>query len=226
MYQGWIEHDLDPFVTFNSVGKISYTNNEAQFFLNHAPLKQVFDLALKNAPQNYGIKTTFLDLSFGTYRFYAISVGYDDDEFISIKLHKSIGVKKENLFKNKGEITNIFTLIDIILSTNLTKSKTKYIKNYDPSIPEFRISAKDFLKLLNSVISTLNTFDSVEVIVRLKVGEYLKINDKKHQLVSVDFNVKGTIEAIDSNLENQASNCGSLLELSSSSIKISLPIIL
>lgn len=224
-YQNWIELDLDPFITFSSNGRIMYTNNEAQFFLNQAVPKKVFELALSYAPKTYGIATNFLDLSFGNYRFYAISVGYEDDEFISIKLFKSIGAKKENLFKSKGEITNIFTLIDIIISTNSTKTKTKFIKNYDPSIPEFRISAKDFLKLINAIIASFADSEKIEVVVRLKVGEYVKISDKKHQLIGVDFISTKDANLSDSNLETLSNNCGSIIELNDKSIKLSLPLI-
>lgn len=221
----WIELDLNPFITFNSNGKIDYTNNEAQFFLNQVAPKKVFELALQFAPKTYGIATNFLDLSFGNYKFYAISVGYEDDEFINIKLYKSNSGKKENLFKNKGEIVNIFTLVDLAISTNSIKNKAKFIKNYDPSIPEFRVAVNDFLKLVNIVIASFEGSQRIDVTVRLKVGEFVKINDKKHQIVSVDFASTTHSNQNNTNIDATANSCGLICEISQNLIQISLPLI-
>lgn len=225
LHQDWIEFDLNPLITFNNSGKILYTNNEAQFFLNQASQKQLFDLALQYAPKNYGICTNFVDLSFGNYTFYAVCVGYYDDENITIKFYKSTGAKKENLFKTKGEIVNIFTLVDVIISTNAIKSKTKFIKNYDPSIPEFRVSAKDFLKLLNSVVLLFENISVIDVIVKLKVGEYVKISNKKHQILSVEFHCKCDLPRTENNIEALSSACGSIAEINKNNVKINLPIV-
>ena len=224
-HQDWIEFDLNPLITFNNSGKILYTNNEAQFFLNQASQKQLFELALQYAPKNYGMCTNFVDLNFGNYTFYAVCVGYYDDENITIKFYKSTGAKKENLFKTKGEIVNIFTLIDVIISTNSIKSKTKFIKNYDPSIPEFRVSAKDFLKLLNSVILLFENISLIDVVVKLKVGEYVKISNKKHQILSIEFHSSYDLPRTENNIEALSSACGSIAEIGKNNVKINLPIV-
>lgn len=226
LHNDWIEFDLNPLITFDNSGKIEYTNNEAQFFLGKANAKQIFELALSHAPKTYGIATKFIDLSYGNYNFYAISIGYYDDEFITIKLYKSNLAKKENLFQKQGEINNLFTLLDIVVSTNSIKQKTKFIKNYDPSIPEFRISAKDFLKLLSSIFTNLENAKKVDVTVKLKVGEYIKIKDKKHRVVAIELVSDSHIVANEQNLEILANSCGSMLELNDATIKIHLPIIL
>ena len=79
-------------------------------------------------------------------------------------------------------MTNIFTLVDLSISTKKTKSDIKYLKNYDPSIPEFRLVASEFLKLLNSVYDCVENSTSITTSVKLKTGEYIRIDEKKYSL--------------------------------------------
>ncbi len=79
-------------------------------------------------------------------------------------------------------------LVDLTISTRKTKSEIKFVKNYDPSIPEFMMVASDFLKLLNSIY---DSFDSdckyINTSVKLKTGEYIKLEDKKYSLVTIEI---------------------------------------
>lgn len=145
-FESWVETDLNPFMTFSSSGKVKYTNNEAQFLLNRVSPKEIFEIAMQYASPNYGFSTSYINLTFQNYQFYAVTIGYEDDETIGIKLYKSNAIKKENIVKTGGEISNIFTLVELAISTNKIKSSANFIKNYDPSIPEFRLAINDFFK--------------------------------------------------------------------------------
>lgn len=225
-FENWIESDLNPFMTFHSSGKIKYTNNEAQFLLNRVPPKDIFDIAMQYAPATYGFSTSYINLTFQNYQFYAVTIGYEDDETIGIKLYKSNSAKKENLVKTGGDISNIFTLMELAISTNKLKSKASFIKNYDPSIPEFRLVINDFLKLLNITYEVFLNSTQITTNVRLKVGEFLKINNDKYSLIAVE--IKG--DSVDTNgfdtIENFAIKYGFAHSFTFDSVEFNLPLIL
>ena len=134
-YEAWVEIDLNPIISFTSAGKIQFSNQEAQFLLSRIRQKDLFDLALKYAPKTFGIETTYLDLNLKNYSFYAITVKYHDEEEIHMKLYKSAMVKKDSQLSTKNtNITNIFTLVDLAISTkkiNMHIHK-KYLPTYLP----------------------------------------------------------------------------------------------
>ncbi|QOG11482.1 hypothetical protein [Arcobacter sp. FWKO B] len=225
-YESWVEADLNPFMTFYSNGKIKYTNNEAQFLLNRISPKEIFDIAMQYAPVTYGFSTSYINLTFQNYQFYAITVGYEDDEIIGIKLYKSNVVKKENVFTTSGDISNIFTLIELAISTNKLKSSANFIKNYDPSIPEFRLMINDFLKLLNATYEVFLNSTQITTSVKLKVGEFLKINNEKYSLIGVEIKGDKIVQNGFDIVENFAIKYGFAYSYTTDSIEFNLPLIL
>lgn len=186
-FEEWVELDLNPIISFTSSGKITYSNQEAQFLLSRIKQKELFDLALKYAPQTFGVETTYFDLSLKNYSFYAITVKYEDEDEIHMKLYKSAMVKKDSQLSTKNtNITNIFTLVDLAISTKKIKSTAKFIKNYDPSIPEFKINASEFIKALNLIYDVFEISEMLTTSVILKIGEYIRIEGKKHSIISVE----------------------------------------
>jgi nitrogen-specific signal transduction histidine kinase len=186
-YEEWVEIDLNPIISFSSNGKITYSNQEAQFLLSRIKQKELFDLTLKHAPKTFGIETTYFDLSLKNYSFYAITVKYENEDEIHMKLYKSAMVKKDSELSTKNtNITNIFTLVDLAISTKKIKSNGKFIKNYDPSIPEFKINASEFIKALNLIYDNFQESEMLTTSVILKIGEYIRLEGKKHSIISVE----------------------------------------
>jgi nitrogen-specific signal transduction histidine kinase len=227
IYENWVEQDLNPILSFSSQGKILYTNQEAQFLLNRVKKEQLYDLALKHAPANYGFETSYINLTLHNYIFYAISVTYENDDEIHLKLYKSTSVKQDKKYAPKNvSKTNIFTLVDLTISTRKTKSEIKFIKNYDPSIPEFFMVASDFLKLLNSIYDAFN--DKCKIIntsVKLKTGEYIKLDNRKHSLVTIEIyadNCSYNMEAI----KHDKNRSSMILSLQEEKATIDVPLIL
>ena len=146
-FEEWVELDLNPILSFSSSAKILYSNSEAQFLLNRIKQKELFDLALTYAPKTFGALTSYIDLNIKNYTFYAITIMYENEDEIHMKLYKSAMVKKENTLNIKNiNVTNIFTLVDLAISTSKIKTDINFIKNYDPSIPEFKLDASSFIK--------------------------------------------------------------------------------
>ena len=185
-YENLVELDLNPIISFSSNGKILYSNSEAQFVLNRVNKKELFEIAVKNASTTYGTKTTYLNLNLKTYSFYAITVSYENEDELILKLYKSISMKKENrISQNNAKLTNVFTLVDLCISNSKTKSSAIFAKNYDPSIPEFKIVISELIKLLSSVYKDFVNEKKIDTVVRLKIGEYIIIEKIKYNLVSI-----------------------------------------
>ena len=223
-FEEWVELDLNPVLSFSSNSKIIYSNSEAQFLLNRIKQKELFDLALTYAPKTFGALTSYIDLNIKNYTFYAITVMYENEDEIHMKLYKSAMVKKENNLNIKNiNVTNIFTLVDLAISTSKIKTNINFIKNYDPSIPEFKLDASTFIKTLNQIFEAFKDKKSVTCSILLKIGEYIKIDGKKYSLISVEIssNEKNDFSSI-----NIKENSSFILTLDENKITIDLPLIL
>ena len=223
-FEEWVELDLNPVLSFSSNSKIIYSNSEAQFLLNRIKQKELFDLALTYAPKTFGALTSYIDLNIKNYTFYAITIMYENEDEIHMKLYKSAMVKKENNLNIKNiNVTNIFTLVDLAISTSKIKTNINFIKNYDPSIPEFKLDASTFIKTLNQIFEAFKDKKSVTCSILLKIGEYIKIDGKKYSLISVEIssNEKSDFSSI-----NIKENSSFILTLDENKITIDLPLIL
>jgi nitrogen-specific signal transduction histidine kinase len=141
-----------------------------------------------------------------------------------MKLYKSAMVKKENNLNIKNiNVTNIFTLVDLAISTSKIKTNINFIKNYDPSIPEFKLDASTFIKTLNQIFEAFKDKKSVTCSILLKIGEYIKIDGKKYSFISVEIssNEKNDFSSI-----NIKENNSFILTLDEDKITIDLPLIL
>ncbi len=184
--QQWIEYDYNPFVLFSSNGKVISLNSEAQFLLGAATAEELFNLATTYANVSFGFKTTFVELEFGRYRFFALTVGYENDDEIGIKLYQSPSFKLNDQ-KLEGELTNIYTLVDLCIATYSINSKTIFEKDFDPTIPEIIIDSNNFIKVLNKIYSCYA--DNTKILTKIfyRVGEHIKFNEKKYSIFSIEI---------------------------------------
>lgn len=183
--QQWIEYDYNPFILFSSNGKIVSLNAEAQFLLGVITADELFNLATTYANVSYGFKTTFIELEFGRYKFFALTVGYENDEQIGIKLYQSPSFKL-NTKKPVGELTNIYTLVDLCIATNSINSNALFEKDFDPTIPEIIIDSNNFIKLLNKIYSCYEENEKNLTRIFYRVGEHIKFDNKKYSIFSIE----------------------------------------
>lgn len=203
--QQWMEYDYNPFVLFNINGKIVSLNSEAQFLLGSTTSHELFDLAKAYANVSFGFKTTFLDLEFGRYKFFGLTVGYEDEEQIGIKLYQSPSFKIHSP-KPDGQLTNIFTLIDLCISTNSINSNIKYLKDYDPTIPDIIINSNKIIKVLNKIYSCFEDNDTINTKVFYRVGEHIRFEEKKYSLFSIRVSADKINETRSNELKVMAEN--------------------
>ena len=111
IFEELLENDLNPFILFDSDGKIKKFNKEAEFLMNFVSSKELFSLTLDHASKNFGFNKEFTRLQFDKQSYYAILVGYLSDNEIALRLFKEVGVLEPGKRDNNFTDTNIFTLL-------------------------------------------------------------------------------------------------------------------
>ena len=221
--QQWIEYDYNPFVLFNINGKILSLNSEAQFLLGSTTANELFDLAKAYANVSFGFKTTFVDLEFGRYKFFGVTVGYENEEEIGLKLYQTPSFKLKTP-KSDGQLTNIFTLIDLCISTNSISSDIKYNKEYDPTIPDIIINSNKLIKILNKIYSCFKENDTINTKVFYRVGEHIKFEEKKYSLFSIRISAENINEIKNNELKVMAESSNFYVDIKKD-ITLNIPMI-
>lgn len=219
----WLEYDYNPFIVFNTNGKIISANSEAQFLLGSTTPNTLFELAKVYASVNFGFKTTFIELEYGRYKFFGVTVGYRDEEQIGIKLYQAPSFKL-NTKKPEGELTNIFTITDLCIATNSISSSVKYTKSYDPTIPEIIVNSNRLIKMLNKMYACVQENETIDTKVFYRVGEHIKFDGKKYSIFSIAISAKNIDAKQTTELKALAENNNFYIEISSS-LTINIPMI-
>ena len=223
-YEELLEHDLNPYLVFDSNGKIKTYNKEAEFLLNFASVKDLFELAVSNASLSFGFNHKYLALKYNKLNFYAILVGYANDDEIALRLYKSVSNENNMINDEKLKLVNIFSLIELSKNSTLLNSSLKIDELYDISIPEMKININDFLLCLNECFLFFKDDEKITLQVQLKIGEYEIINRKKYKIVAIEFICSHKINYIQS-LEQKALKANSNIFFNQNKIRLELPII-
>ncbi|MEA3374077.1 MAG: hypothetical protein U9Q62_10385 [Campylobacterota bacterium] len=184
--QQWIEFDYNPFILFRADGKILSLNGEAQYLMGTADASSVFEIATTYASPSFGFNTTFLDLEFGRFKFFGITVGYINEDEIGIRLYQKPSFRFSKPEENTS-VVNIFALVDLCISSNAIGKSIKYTKELDPTIPEIRLQANAFIKFLNKIYTALSGSKVIHTRIYYRIGEYIRFEGKKYNLIGIDI---------------------------------------
>jgi hypothetical protein len=220
----WIENDYNPFIIFDSAGRVKSLNQEAQYLLGEVSSKEIFDLAGAYASLTYGFKTTILDLEFGPYKFYGITVGYENEEEIGIKLYKYAS-KKFSTVKDQGVPVNIYALLDLCISATSTAKNIQFKKEFDPTFPNLRLNVDGFTKLLNKTYLSFSTSSQVTTKLSLKTGEYIRFDKKKYPIFTIVVAGQERSHRYEHDLEAIANHVNCLVRFKPNEIIITSPLI-
>lgn len=221
--QQWLEYDYNPFILFSSEGKVLSLNSEAQFLLSSFNSKEIFELAATYANVSFGFKTTFVELEFGRYKFFGLTVGYENEEEIGIKLYQTPSFKLSEK-KPTGELINIYTLVDLCISTNAINSPANFIKEFDPTIPDIVIDSNNFIKILNKIYSCYIDNEEIRTKIYYRVGEHIKFDEKKYSLFAIEISAPTKDKQKEVELHGIAKNSDIFIDIQSN-ITINLPMI-
>ncbi len=224
-YEQLLENDLNPYLLFDSNGKVKSYNKEAEFLLNFVGVKELFELAVSNASTNFGFNQKYISLKYNKQSYYAILVGYISEDEIALRLYKVVSNQTNTINSEKLKLVNIFSLIELSKNSTLLNSDLKIDELYDISIPEMKININDFLLCLNDCFLYFSTHKKLTLQVQIKIGEYEVIDNKKYKIVALKFIADKKID-INSVLEQKASKANANLFFLNNKLKLELPMIL
>ncbi|MDR1554875.1 MAG: hypothetical protein LBS39_02485 [Campylobacteraceae bacterium] len=183
-YEQWLENDYNPFVLFDTNGKIVAANHEAQFLLSYATAREIFDIANVYANVTFGFRTTLFNFRIGENWFYGVTVGYIDDNNIGIKLYKT-PMKKFTSLNESGEFINIYSLLDLCISAASISRKITFKKEFDPTFPDLKLQVEKFTQLIGKIYESHQSTDIIITKLSVKTGEHIKFNDKKYPIFTL-----------------------------------------
>ncbi len=227
-YEKWIDADYNPFILFSAEGRVVSLNDAAQFLLGSVSEKILFEHATSYASTSFGFKTTHIPLEFGRFKFFAICVGYEKEEEIGIRLYRVPSEEKVLMAQNHAgfEPINIYTLIDLCISSNSIANQATYSKTIDPTLPEVRIDADAFIKLLNIFLTASPASTEVILKLSLKIGEHIKVENKKYSIFTIEvlFNQEYMITN-KSKIDSYTKRLGTVMEEKEDRLSIDLALI-
>jgi hypothetical protein len=225
-FQPFVDWDNSPFILFDPQGKILYLNNSAEILFGYVSKKELYDLALAYAPQSFGYKTTPLSLSYDTFSFYAITVGYENEEQLSIRFYHAPRTKTSTPIERDKLAT---TDINLLLEANIALFKTKNSNNLqlltDPDIPQLKIDQNRFSKLLRKVLESFRASDSIRITLKLLVGEHVIIEEKKVLIAQLTVEANGRYSDSDEEIKQLSDQCHISCSLHKYNIKLEIPLI-
>jgi len=225
-FQNFIDWDNSPFILFSSSGKILYLNNAAEILFGYVTKKELFDLALAYAPQNFGYKTTTMTLNYDSFAFYAITVGYENEEQISIRFYNAPRVRSNTpIEKDKLVSTDINLLLEANIALFRTRNRNTLQLLTDHDIPSFKIDQNNFSKLLRKTLESFRSSDSIHITLKLLTGEHVIIDGKKKSIVQLSVQANGRYSDADDEIKNIAMQCHIASQLKEKSIKLEIPLI-
>lgn len=225
-FKSFIEWDNNPFILFSDQGKILYLNNAAEILFGYVTKKELYDIALSYAPQTFGYKTTSLTLNYDTYTFHSITVGYENEEQISLRLYNTPRIKTARKIEKDKLIT---TDINILLEANIALFRTKNTNPLklltDHDLPAFRIDQNNFSKLLRKTLNTFRASDSMDISLKLLFGQHVIIEGKKEAIAQLAILANGRYADTDEEIRTLAEVSQIKCILKEHSIKLEIPLI-
>ncbi len=225
-FKAFVEWDNSPFILFNDQGKILYLNNAAEILFGYVSKKELYDIALSYAPQNFGYRTISLVLNYDSFSFHAITVGYENEEQISLRLYNTPRLKTTHKVETEKLIT---TDINILLEANIALFR---IKNTNPlklltdqDLPAFKIDQNTFSKLLRKIFDTFRASDSIDISLKLLFGQHVIIDNKKEAIAQLSILANGRYADADEEIRTLAGKSHIKCILKEHSITLEIPLI-
>ena len=225
-FKPFVEWDNSPFILFDYQGKIVYLNNAAELLLGYVSHKTIYELALQHAPQTFGFHTVTLPLEYNHFSFYAITVGYENEEQLAIRLyHTPRNKPQRNFNQNNLTETDINVLLEAAIALFRTKNNNSLELLTDPDIPTMKVDQNRFSKFLRKALDAFRASDSVRIALKLLLGEHIVIDRYKYPIAHLLIEANGRYTDNDDILREMAKSCHINLHLNAHSIAMDIPLI-
>jgi len=226
-FESFVEWDNSPFILFSNEGKILYLNNAAEILFGYVSKQELYDITLAYAPQGFGYKVTTLTLSYDSFMFYAISVGYENEEQISLRLYNTPPAKpRHKIETDKMMMTDINILLEANIALFKTKNTNKLRLLADQDLPEFKIDQNHFSKLLRKALDAFRASDSIDITLKLLIGQHVIINGEKEAIIQLSIEANGRYNDTDEEIHSYALESQIKCMTTEYAIKLEIPLIL
>ena len=225
-FQSFTEWDNSPFILFSDQGKILYLNNAAEILFGYVSKKELYDIALSYAPQTFGYKTTSLSLNYDAFMFHAITVGYENEEQISLRLYNAPRLKSTHKIEaDKLILTDINILLEANIALFRTKNSNPLQLLTDQDLPAFKIDQNTFSMLLRKIFDTFRASDSIDISLKLLFGQHVIIDNKKEAIAQLSIQANGRYADADAEIRTLAAKSHIKCILKEHSITLEIPLI-
>jgi len=229
-FEPFIEWDNSPFILFSSSGKIIYLNNAAEILFGYVSKKELYDLTLSYAPQNFGHKTTSITLNYDLLSFYAITVGYENEDKIALRLYHSPCTKDGVLLTQAKQskaliMTDINTLLEANLALFKINNNSKISLLTDQELPPFKIDQNSFSKLLRDTLLLFTNSKVINISLKLLIGRHVLIDGKRESIVQLYIQSADNHLDSDPTISRLAIECHIKTIFTPDSIKLEIPAI-
>ena len=225
-FEPFVEWDNSPFILFSNTGRISYLNNAAEILFGYVSKKELYDIAVAYAPQNFGYKMTSVVLNYDSFAFHAITVGYENEEEISLRLYNTPRLKPtQKLDKDKLITTDINILLEANIALFKTKNTNKLTLLADQDLPAFKIDQNNFSKVLRKSLDAFRSSDSIDITLKLLIGEHVLIENTKVPIVQLSIGANGRYIDTDNEINTLCIQGQIKAILQEHTIKLEIPLI-
>ena len=191
-YQFILENDGSPVIVFDHRGKILWLNSAAEILLGYADRKELFDIALTHAPNDFGNRTTLMELHYRQLTFYAVNVAYNSDDWVALRLYyRPRAGEKRHLEREKLIETDINVLLEAAITLFKMQHKQKLSLLTDQDLPPIRIDQNSFSKLLRKILESFRRSSQIEVSLKMTIGEFIIIDEKRYPLLRLRIQANG-----------------------------------
>ena len=225
-FEAFVDWDNSPFILFNNSGKIIYLNNAAEILFGYVSKKELYDITVSYAPQSFGYKTTSLTLNYDSFMFHAVTIGYENEEQISIRLYNTPRAKPtKKLETDKFIVTDINILLEANIALFQTKNANPLKLLTDQDLPPFKLDQNNFSKLLRKVLNAFRASDSIDISLKLLIGQHVIIEDEKKPLIQLCVEANGRYNDTDEEIRLLAAESQIKSLLKEHSITLEIPLI-
>jgi len=188
----FLETDNTPFILYDRHGGITYLNNAAEIVLGYVNKRALYDLALQYAPNDFGAQTTIMELHYRHLGFYAISVAYQDEEHIGIRLYYRPQAKNTGILDpSRLKMTNINTILEAAIALFSMENTTRFDLLTDAELPEFKLDQNAFSRLLRKSLHLFRASANLHIALTMAIGESIVIDRKRHPIVRLKLQANG-----------------------------------
>jgi nitrogen-specific signal transduction histidine kinase len=222
----FIDKDNSPFVLFDATGTILYLNDAAEILLGYTDRRTLYELALTYAPQDFGSRTTVLDLHYQQLNFYAIQVAYADEESIGLRLYYRPRTHRTHPTEpQRMQLTNINTILEAAITLFSMEHPARLELLTDADLPEFRLDQHTFSQLLRKSLHLFRASSRLRISLRLAIGESMIIEQRRHPVIRLSIEANGRYSEDDDAIKQLADSANILPTLTENSLVFDIPYI-